>query len=116
VLLCFIDGACVKKPPRAGKRVCHAAFVLLLGGYEKLRSYTKVFVILETGTIDAGVRLHRPIKIPMHSVVAKAHTNKAARIADRYGEDGRGPFSDPRRVYCFEEVVNGNFIVESATV
>jgi hypothetical protein len=72
----------VKNPPRAGNNVCHAASVSLLGGYEKSRSYTKVFVTNDAGTGDNGVELHRPIKMPEQSVTVNAHVNNMKRIAD----------------------------------
>lgn len=100
----------MKKPPHVGKSVSHAAFVRLLGGYEKSRSYTKVFVAIDAGISDEGVELHRPMKMPTQSVIVNAHINKMARIADRYVEGGRESFSEPRREYRGVEEANGNFI------
>jgi hypothetical protein len=106
-----IDGACVKNPPRAGNNVCHAAFVSLLGGYEKSRSYTNVFVTNDAGTGNDTLELHRPIKIPMQSVTVKAQVTSTKRIADRMVDGGRESFSGPKSVYRCDEKVNGIFIL-----
>jgi hypothetical protein len=100
----------VKKPPRAGNKVCHAAFVRLLGGYEKSRSYTKLFVINDVGTAGEGIELHRPRNTPMQSVNENAQVNKIARMADRYIEVGRTSCPESRREYRGNEETNSIFM------
>jgi hypothetical protein len=101
----------VKKPPCAGNKVCHAAFVRLLGGYEKSLSYTKFFVMNDVGTVGERAELHRPMSTPMQSIIENAQVNKIARMADRYVEVGRASCSEPRREYRVDEEQYGIFIL-----
>jgi hypothetical protein len=84
--------------------------VSLLGGYEKSRSYTKVFVTNDVGISVDALELHRPIKIPKQSVTVNAQVNTMKRRAERFLDGGRDSFSDPMRMYCGDEKVNGIFI------